>query len=191
MLLDLPGVGPTRESFRTVGRMLKRTSTSMSRVSSKAVEIVYTNYNNSAASQDLEANVTPANNDTTCDGDHEPRNGLSVSVTGLRTDRVNDASPPTPSSPGRQLWRNAVRSVKMHSAVVSPYEPYRQRTTSSGDRKRSTHAGEPVKAVFRSRVAALVPKLKMLETTQDLAAHQALVRDLQFSPDGKYLATSR
>jgi hypothetical protein len=127
----------------------------------------------------------------------EPHNGLSVSVTGLRTDRINDASPPTPSSPGKQLWRNAVRSVKLHSAgpfgtpVVSPNEQPRQRTTSSSDRKRTTHGGEPVKAVFRSRVAALVPKLKMLETTQDLAAHQALVRDLQFSPDGKYLATSR
>lgn len=42
-----------------------------------------------------------------------------------------------------------------------------------------------------SRVAALVPKLKSLEATQDLAAHQALVRHLQFSPNGKFLATSR
>ena len=48
-----------------------------------------------------------------------------------------------------------------------------------------------MKAVLRSRVAALVPKLKILDTTQDLAAHQALVRHLQFSPDGKYLDTSR
>jgi predicted secreted protein len=37
----------------------------------------------------------------------------------------------------------------------------------------------------------LVPKLKVLEVTQDLAAHSALVKDLQFSPDGKYFATSR
>ncbi|EEB94997.1 hypothetical protein MPER_06102 [Moniliophthora perniciosa FA553] len=43
---------------------------------------------------------------------------------------------------------------------------------------------------MRSRVSALVPKLTCLEATQDLAAHQALVRHLQFSPDGKFLATS-
>jgi WD40 repeat protein len=30
----------------------------------------------------------------------------------------------------------------------------------------------------------------LLETTQDLPAHTALVKDIQFSPDGKYLATS-
>ncbi|KAH9048439.1 WD40 repeat-like protein [Lactarius hengduanensis] len=41
-----------------------------------------------------------------------------------------------------------------------------------------------------SRVAGLVPKLRGLEPTQDLAAHQALVRHLQFSPNGKFLATS-
>lgn len=42
----------------------------------------------------------------------------------------------------------------------------------------------------RSRVAALVPQLQKLATTQDLPAHQALVRHLQFSLDGKFLATS-
>ncbi|KAF5379166.1 hypothetical protein D9615_006004 [Tricholomella constricta] len=111
---------------------------------------------------------------------------------------------PTPTSSGRQLWKNAFRSVKLRSAISppsnmsvagSPPAPHRRRTTSSnltgtyGERKR-TMAEEPVKAVLRSRVAALRPKLQQLETTQDVAAHQALVRHLQFSPDGKYLATS-
>jgi hypothetical protein len=45
--------------------------------------------------------------------------------------------------------------------------------------------------VQSSRVAALVTKLRGLTPTQDLAAHQALVRHLQFSPNGKFLATSR
>jgi hypothetical protein len=42
-----------------------------------------------------------------------------------------------------------------------------------------------------SRVAGLVPKLRGLVPTQVLEAHQALVRHLQFSPNGKFLATSR
>jgi WD40 repeat protein len=37
----------------------------------------------------------------------------------------------------------------------------------------------------------LRPKLLKLEATGALEAHQALVRHLQFSPDGKFLATSR
>jgi hypothetical protein len=45
--------------------------------------------------------------------------------------------------------------------------------------------------VQSSRVAALVPKLRGLTLTQDLDAHQALVRHLEFSPNGKFLATSR
>lgn len=48
-----------------------------------------------------------------------------------------------------------------------------------------------MKAMVRSRVAALVPRLRSLKPTQDIAAHQAPVRHLQFSPDGKFLATSR
>ncbi len=51
---------------------------------------------------------------------------------------------------------------------------------------------ESVPGMLRSsRVAVLVPKLKSLETTQDLASHAGLVRHLQFSPDGNYLATAR
>jgi hypothetical protein len=49
-----------------------------------------------------------------------------------------------------------------------------------------------VTTTFRgSKVTSLIPKLKSLEATQDLVAHSALVRHLQFSPNGKFLATSR
>ncbi|KAJ3763939.1 hypothetical protein EV360DRAFT_91547 [Lentinula raphanica] len=103
---------------------------------------------------------------------------------------------PAPVSPGRQLWKNAFRTVKMSTALSNPRavrSPQRQRTTSStllpSDRNRNG-TDPPVKAIVRSRVAGLVPRLKCLEPTQDMAAHQALVRHLQFSPDGKYLATS-
>ncbi len=52
-------------------------------------------------------------------------------------------------------------------------------------------AETPVKGVLRSRIATLTPQLRCLETTKDLTAHQALVKHMQFSPNGKYLATSR
>jgi WD repeat-containing protein 26 len=51
---------------------------------------------------------------------------------------------------------------------------------------------EELRGLIRSsRVARLVPILRDFEPTQEFAAHQALVRHLQFSPNGKFLATSR
>ncbi|THV01875.1 WD40 repeat-like protein [Dendrothele bispora CBS 962.96] len=117
---------------------------------------------------------------------------------------TNTPNPETPLTPrlGRQLWQNAIRTVQMRSQVTSNLaaisaqhqrNPRRQRTSSSTairpERVRSPTTAPPIMLV-KSRVAALGPKLKCLETTQDLAAHQALVKHLQFSPDGKYLATS-
>ena len=110
---------------------------------------------------------------------------------------VSDAGHSTPSSPiltspAKTRFHNLVRSVIMlrsvsggSSAVSSPR---RQRTISSEKHGKLT---EPTGMVRGSRVASLIPKLKLMESYFDLAAHQALVRHLQFSPDGKYLATSR
>ncbi|KAG1748304.1 quinon protein alcohol dehydrogenase-like superfamily [Suillus paluster] len=82
-------------------------------------------------------------------------------------------SPITP----RDRLTSAIRSVMMlQSATSSPSNPF-----SSPARKRTTSG---------SKVASLIPKLKSLEATQDLTAHSALVRHLQFSPNGKFLATS-
>ena len=50
---------------------------------------------------------------------------------------------------------------------------------------------DPINALCTSRVVSLIPKLKSLEPTQDLALHQALVRHLQFSSDEKFMTTSR
>lgn len=47
------------------------------------------------------------------------------------------------------------------------------------------------KVARRYGLSALSQKLRNLECTEDISPHQALVRDLQFSPDGKYLATAR
>ncbi|CAA7264399.1 unnamed protein product [Cyclocybe aegerita] len=128
-------------------------------------------------------------------------------------------TPPPPPSVGKQLWRNAMRNVKMQSALTSAPAadagtspppstiiskprgiPVRKRTTSSGvelglgmgmlGKKNSTSTGAEPVAFTRSRVGTIMPKLMELEATHDLAAHNALVRHMQFSPDGKYLATS-
>ncbi|TFK73519.1 WD40 repeat-like protein [Pluteus cervinus] len=111
-------------------------------------------------------------------------------------------------SPSRELWGRALRGIQRQTGpsignaffsrptISSPREPERQPTSSSEappggyGEKRRAGGEEPVKAVLRSRAAALVPKLKILEPAKDLAAHSALVRHLQFSPDGKFLATS-
>jgi hypothetical protein len=117
-------------------------------------------------------------------------------------------SPATPKGPtlGKQLWKNAVKNVKLRSTlggslatsslttVLGRAEPVRRRTISSGfealDRKKTPFPGE-LPTFPRLRVSALAAKLQGLEATHDLAAHTALVRHMQFSPDGRFLATSR
>lgn len=105
----------------------------------------------------------------------------------------------TSNSPttARDRLTSAIRSVMMlqsaTSSPSSPFSPVRKRTTSSAltDASRTTPE-TGITTTFRgSKVASLISKLKSLETTQDLAAHSALVRHLQFSPNGKFLATSR
>lgn len=111
-----------------------------------------------------------------------------------------------PANTGLQRFRNIARAARAQaaaaangdqstslSAVGSPREPMRRPTTSSSmtDKDKKKGAITTKASVTKSRLASLVPKLKVLEVTQDLAAHSALVKDLQFSPDGKYFATSR
>jgi hypothetical protein len=43
----------------------------------------------------------------------------------------------------------------------------------------------------RSIIPAVSQRLRTLGCSQDILPHQAFVRDLQFSPDAKYLATAR
>lgn len=138
---------------------------------------------------------------------------LSLAPTPANSPVNNDfpeaSTPNSPTAPplGKQLWKNAVRNVTMRNALARTTqglasvvgastkprpEPVRQRTVSSGlsfsSDGRKTLSGQ---VYTRSRLSALVPKLMELEATHDLAAHSALVRHMQFSPDGKFLATSR
>ncbi|KAA1472517.1 WD40 repeat-like protein [Dentipellis sp. KUC8613] len=109
------------------------------------------------------------------------------------TPTLSGSPTPEASSPGRTRLRNAVRSVMMMRAGVGMASPNRQRTMSStltpdGIRRKETMGVQiPMRS---SRVASLVPRLKDLAARHDIAAHQALVRHLQFSPNGKFLATS-
>ena len=100
------------------------------------------------------------------------------------------------ASVGRGRFANAVRAViKMRAAsaafpTVEGRNPRRQRTMSS-DGNGNGREAEPVGVLKNSRVGTLMPKLRSLQTTQSFEAHSALVRHLQFSPNGKFLATSR
>ncbi|KAF9568278.1 WD40 repeat-like protein [Agrocybe pediades] len=134
---------------------------------------------------------------------------LTASQTATTTPPTQNAAPTL----GKQLWKNAVRNVKMRNSALNNNpllggstptrgtgmpmvraEPVRKRTMSSsvsiagpGSIGKRSLIGP---AYTRSRVSELVPRLIELEVTHDLAAHSALVRHMQFSPDGKYLATS-
>jgi hypothetical protein len=97
------------------------------------------------------------------------------------------------SSPTRNKFASLVRAAVLMrrggaaaQAAMLLNSPARQRTQSSSF---FTDANNKF-GMKGSRVATLTPKLKSLEPMQDLAAHIALVKHLQFSPDGKFLATS-
>jgi hypothetical protein len=95
---------------------------------------------------------------------------------------------PTASPPSRGRFAQAVRNViKMQQATQLARSFSPTLLMPDGTRRQDT-LPMPMQA---SRVAGLVPKLRGLMPTQVLEAHQALVRHLQFSPNGKFLATSR
>ncbi|KAA1474488.1 hypothetical protein DENSPDRAFT_931692 [Dentipellis sp. KUC8613] len=74
-----------------------------------------------------------------------------------------------PMSPARARFASAVRAIMM---------------------MRSGATFEPRPAMHVSRVVTLAEKLRGIEVTQDLAAHKGRIKRLQFSPNGKFLATS-
>jgi hypothetical protein len=99
-----------------------------------------------------------------------------------------DVTAPTMNAATRSRFASLVRAavlMRRGPAAVMLGAAARARTA-SGDATRDARGGR----MRASRVAALTPRLRSLEPTQDLAAHQALVRHLQFSPDGRFLATS-
>jgi WD repeat-containing protein 26 len=120
----------------------------------------------------------------------EPKSvqGSTVSFT-LPSEKSSGMSgTPTTSAPSRRRFAQAVRNViRMQQATQLTRSLSPTLLMSDGTRRQDT-LPMPMQA---SRVAGLVPKLRGLMPTQVLEAHQALVRHLQFSPNGKFLATSR
>ncbi|KIY47537.1 hypothetical protein FISHEDRAFT_66082 [Fistulina hepatica ATCC 64428] len=119
-------------------------------------------------------------------------------VSDIEAAPTTSRGPETPSR-GKQLWRNAIKTVTMSSRMSSAFgSPTRSPVSASRQRSASTvvqhvrGSSGPLETtkISRSRVATLSQKLRILEPTQDLTVHFGLVRHLQFSPDGKWLSTS-
>lgn len=112
-----------------------------------------------------------------------------------------EAPAPAKATPRNERLKSVVRSVMMMRAAAPggaqpfPLSHKRQATVSSGtnDRRASTqprrNSLEPLTAGRLARLNAIKPALQSLSMTQSIMAHQALVRHLAFSPNGKYLAT--
>lgn len=117
-----------------------------------------------------------------------------ASSTEGRTDETTE----TRHSDARQRFVNAIRSVIMLQSTARPMSPRRNSSFDtpivSGSAAMPMSPGrfpEPGMSLRGVRVTSAIDKLKALNTSQEMEAHQALVRHLQFSPNGRYLATSR
>ncbi len=116
---------------------------------------------------------------------------------------VDFASPtsPTPPTPkarfqaaARQIGRSQMMSNLFKPANPTPRQqstimlPGGRQDTLQSSRMRS-YTDASAYLVRPPRVAIVMPALKKLAPTQILDEHHGLVRHLQFSPDGKWLAT--
>jgi len=143
----------------------------------------------------------------------------SGEVSGRPSDASPIASPTIPPSTpelvtevsaARARFMNLVRSAVMVNRLIGVGDEVKAKVSRSltdgkaTDRKTAGAVTMP----RSSRVAGLVPRLQNMTPTQDIAAHAALVRHMQvsrrptvafvpivngvpqFSPDGKFLATS-
>ncbi|KAH0836509.1 hypothetical protein J3R83DRAFT_8147 [Lanmaoa asiatica] len=116
-----------------------------------------------------------------------------ASSTEGRTDETTE----TRHSDARQRFVNAIRSVIMLQSTTRPMSPRRNSSfdtpiapVSAAVAMSPGRFPDPGMSLRGVRVASAIDKLKALDTSQEMAAHQALVRHLQFSPNGRYLATS-
>lgn len=118
--------------------------------------------------------------------------GSTVSFTLPSEKPLEISSTPASSTQLRGRFTQAVRNVIRMQRLATPYTAHTRPMSPTLLSPDAIHRkdAQPI-PMQSSRVAGLVSKLRGLEPTQDLAAHQALVRHLQFSPNGKFLATSR
>ncbi|KAL5523027.1 hypothetical protein ACEPAF_1294 [Sanghuangporus sanghuang] len=106
---------------------------------------------------------------------------------------------------GRRRFANVVRSVISARKALGPNSPITplatSRTTQSRKQRVKSYAAIPTGLSEQdeyvhpsssrgvARVASLIPTLKSLHPSQLFQPHTALVRHLQFSPNGEFLAT--
>jgi WD repeat-containing protein 26 len=214
----LPGMNMVKGSYKHGRKAVRRAGRQLSRVSSLSASIRSIQTGGSEDT-DLEEGVLPFSHFPEPISTGRARSATLTSPISAFSD-VKTPTSPVPAdissekvdadsnadgnhtTETKARFTSAVRSVMMlqsaslGSGPLGAFAPRRKRTTSSTitdespitPRRKGTIE---IPAIRGSRVASLTPKLKSLETTQDLAAHQALVRHLQFSPNGKFLATSR
>ncbi|KAJ7640788.1 WD40 repeat-like protein [Mycena polygramma] len=217
--LLLPGVARPRRFLRTIKRRFRVVKKAVARFSSKTVNLLSAHSSDSEKSEDLEeGNILPVSNGHSrdasamasmthlqgvSDAGHTASPSPEFPSTAPNTPTLTASEADSPTTPGpskgKVLWKNAMKTVKMRAVAAQPFgprAPHRQRTSSSTlttnfDGRKRTLADEPIKAILaRSRITTLRPKLAKVQPTEALEAHQALVRHLQFSPDGRFLATS-
>ena len=110
-----------------------------------------------------------------------------ISVQHLPEEVSDDAAPVVARPARRTRFVQAIRSV-----IIAQQGPSGIPRTPSNILSPECVRQEELRGLIRSsRMARLAPKLRDFAPTQEFAAHQALVRHLQFSPNGNYLATSR
>ncbi|KAG2351999.1 WD40-repeat-containing domain protein [Suillus spraguei] len=122
--------------------------------------------------------------------------GVSIVSPSSQEDVVSIVSETTPDeqdearrSRARERFKKAVRTVISMQSYPRTYGSQSlDWMLHSNPASRTPSIGGNV--VRRYNLSALSQKLRNLECTEDISPHQALVRDLQFSPDGKYLATA-
>ncbi|KAG2052733.1 WD40 repeat-like protein [Suillus hirtellus] len=129
------------------------------------------------------------------------RRDISTSASSAFTDHptsikglASEDSKPSHPAIARQRFRGAVRSIIVMQQQKAGRPMMPQRIPSfdwnSAVGMSPTRPSSVDLDAIRGPRATLIPKLKTLEPVQDLSVHTALVRHLQFSPSGKYLATS-
>lgn len=104
-------------------------------------------------------------------------------------DGSDDNSPKHEALKGRERFIDFVNRVIERKRAMAPRPNFRRETRAS--RRQITDASDLNSTIPSARVNELVPKLKDMSVAQRCDYHTALVRDIQFSPDGKLLATSR
>ncbi|KAG8916205.1 hypothetical protein FRC01_003300 [Tulasnella sp. 417] len=113
-------------------------------------------------------------------------------------DEAQDPPPPPTSPTPRMRFKDAITKVRNTQRMKPTPKSPTKNGPGSHHRERSLtlpasadgHVDPNERFAPRpTRLAGLIPKLKALKPTQELIEHGGLVRHLQFSPDGKWLAT--